>query len=84
MCIRDRDPTAHAELLVLREAAAVVGEWRLGEVTVVITLEPCPMCAGAMWASRIGGVVFGAVDMKAGANGSLLSLIHISEPTRPY
>ena len=70
----DQDPTAHAELLVLRDAAAVVGEWRLGEVTVVITLEPCPMCAGAMWASRIGGVVFGAVDMKAGATGSLYHL----------
>ncbi|MEI2651727.1 MAG: nucleoside deaminase [Microthrixaceae bacterium] len=51
----DQDPTADAELLVLREAAAVVGEWRLGEVTVVITLEPCPMCAGAMWASRSVG-----------------------------
>lgn len=70
----DNDPTAHAELLVLREASAVVGSWRLNDVTIVVTLEPCPMCAGGMWAARIGGVVFGAVDMKAGATGSLYHL----------
>ena len=70
----DRDPTAHAEILALRQAAEVIGEWRLTDVTIVVTLEPCPMCAGAMWASRIGGVVFGAVDMKAGATGSLYHL----------
>ena len=70
----DQDPTAHAELLVLREAAAVVGEWRLGEVTVVVTLEPCPMCAGALWATRIGGVVIGAESFEAGALGTLYHL----------
>lgn len=70
----DRDPLAHAELLVIAEAAKRVGEWRLNDVTVVVTLEPCPMCAGALWASRIGGVVFGAMDLKAGANGSLYNL----------
>lgn len=70
----DQDPTAHAEMLVLRDAAAVVGEWRLTDVTLVVTLEPCPMCAGALWAARIGGLVFGAVDMKAGATGSLYHL----------
>jgi tRNA(adenine34) deaminase len=67
----DRDPTAHAEILVLREAASVVGEWRLNDVTVVVTLEPCPMCAGALWAARVGRLVFGAADPKAGAAGSL-------------
>lgn len=67
----DQDPLAHAELLVIAEVARTLGEWRLNEVTVVVTLEPCPMCAGAMWASRIGGVVFGAMDYKAGATGSL-------------
>lgn len=70
----DRDPTAHAEILALRQAAAATGDWHLDDVTVVVTLEPCPMCAGALWAARIGGVVFGAVDMKAGATGSLYHL----------
>lgn len=68
------DPTAHAELLAARAAAAHIDDWRLGEVTIVVTLEPCPMCAGAMWAARIGGVVFGAVDMGAGALQSLYDL----------
>ena len=71
---RDHDPTAHAEVLVLREAAHRLDTWHLEDVTVVATLEPCPMCAGALWASRIGGVVFGAADMKAGATGSLYNL----------
>jgi tRNA(adenine34) deaminase len=65
------DPTAHAEVLALREAAASVGDgWRLTGATLVVTLEPCPMCAGAAWASRIGRVVFGAADLDAGALGS--------------
>lgn len=68
------DPTAHAELLVLRDAAAVVGSWRLAGVTVVVTLEPCPMCAGALVAARADAVVFGAADPKAGATGSLYNL----------
>ena len=68
------DPTAHAELLVVRDIATRRGDWRLNDVTVVVTLEPCPMCAGALWASRCGGVVFGAADMEAGANGSLYNL----------
>ena len=71
---RDQDPTAHAEVLALRSASIVSGSWRLPEVTVVVTLEPCPMCAGALWASRIGGVVFGADDPKGGATGSLYHL----------
>ena len=69
------DPTAHAELLVVRAAAAVVaGGWRLGDVTLVVTLEPCPMCAGALVAARVGRLVFGATDPRAGACGSLYNL----------
>ena len=69
-----RDPTAHAELLVLRAAAAALGGWRLGAVTLVVTLEPCPMCAGALVAARVGRLVFGAADPRAGACGSLYNL----------
>ena len=68
------DPTAHAEILALRDAAAAVGSWRLDGATVVATLEPCPMCAGAIQQSRVARVVFGAADMKAGACGSLYNL----------
>ena len=68
------DPTAHAELLVLRAAAASSGGWRLGAVTLVVTLEPCPMCAGALVAARVGRLVFGAPDPRAGACGSLYNL----------
>ena len=65
------DPTAHAEVLALRDAAAVVGHWRLLECTLYVTLEPCVMCAGASVNSRIGRVVYGAIDPKAGALESL-------------
>jgi len=68
---RDNDPTAHAELLALRDAARDAGTWRLTDHTLVVTLEPCPMCAGAAWAARIDRLVFGAADPKAGAAGSL-------------
>jgi tRNA(adenine34) deaminase len=68
------DPTAHAELLVLRAAAVVAGGWRLGDVTLVVTLEPCPMCAGALVAARLGRLVFGAPDPRAGSCGSLYNL----------
>ncbi len=68
------DPTAHAEVLALRDAAASLGRWRLDDCTMVVTLEPCPMCAGALWASRIGGVVFGAENTDAGALGTLYHL----------
>jgi tRNA(adenine34) deaminase len=70
----DGDPTAHAEVLALRAAAAAVGSWRLGGATVYVTLEPCPMCAGALLAARVARVVFGAPDPKAGACGSLYNL----------
>jgi tRNA(adenine34) deaminase len=65
------DPTAHAEVLALRDAAEVVATRRLREATLVVTVEPCPLCAGAVWAAQIGRVVFGAADSKAGAMGSL-------------
>lgn len=68
------DPTAHAEILALRDAAATLGTWRLTDATIYVTLEPCPMCAGALVAARIGRVVFGAADPKAGATGSLYNL----------
>jgi tRNA(adenine34) deaminase len=70
----DGDPTAHAEVLALRDAAATVGSWRLDGCTLVVTLEPCPMCAGAVVNGRVARVVFGAPDPKAGACGSLYNL----------
>ena len=68
------DPTAHAELLAIRDAAQVRGSWRLDGTTLVATLEPCPMCAGALVAARVARLVFGAPDPKAGAAGSLYNL----------
>src|SRR5262245_36647208 len=68
------DPTAHAEILALRDAAASRGGWRLDGCALVVTLEPCPMCAGAALAARVSEVVFGATDPKAGALGSLYDL----------
>jgi len=68
------DPTAHAEVLALRDAAAAVGSWRLDDATLMVTLEPCPMCAGAAVNARIGRVVFGARDLKAGAVVSLYGI----------
>ncbi len=65
------DPTAHAEIIALRAAAVTLGTWRLSECLLVVTLEPCPMCAGACTAAHIGHVVYGAADAKAGALGSL-------------
>ena len=69
------DPTAHAEILAIRDAAGVVGHWRLDDCTMVVTLEPCPMCAGAMVNARIERLVYGASDPKAGAAGSLMNLV---------
>lgn len=69
-----RDPTAHAELLAIQEAARALGRWRLSGVTLYATLEPCAMCAGAMVLARIDRLVLGAADPKAGAVGSLLDL----------
>jgi tRNA(adenine34) deaminase len=69
------DPTAHAEIVALRSAALAVGEWRLEGCTLVVTLEPCTMCAGALVLARVARVVFGAWDPKAGAAGSLWDVI---------
>ena len=71
----DADPTAHAEVLALRAAARHVGQWRLEGCTLVVTLEPCTMCAGALVLARVDRVVFGAFDPKAGAVGSLWDVV---------
>jgi tRNA(adenine34) deaminase len=70
-----QDPTAHAEVLAIRAAAAATGDWHLTDTTLVVTLEPCVMCAGAILAARIPRVVFGAWDEKAGAVGSVYDLL---------
>jgi len=69
------DPTAHAEVLALRDAAEAIGDWRLTDCTLVVTLEPCVMCAGAIVSARVGTLVFGAWDEKAGAAGSLYDVV---------
>jgi tRNA(adenine34) deaminase len=69
------DPTAHAEVLALRRASAVLGEWRLAGCTLVVTLEPCTMCAGALVLARVPTLVFGAYDPKAGAVASLFDVV---------
>jgi tRNA(adenine34) deaminase len=71
----DRDPTAHAEIVAIRQAAAALGRWRLTDLTLVVTLEPCTMCAGAVTAARLGRLVYGAEDPKAGALGSLWDVV---------
>ena len=73
-----RDPTAHAEVLAIRAAAEALGGWRLPETTLIVTLEPCAMCAGAIVLARVPLVVYGAPDPKAGAAGSVLDVL--SEP----
>ena len=70
----DADPTAHAEMIAVREAAAALGRWRLEGCTVYVTLEPCPMCAGALHSARVDRCVYGAVDPKAGALGTLYDI----------
>jgi tRNA(adenine34) deaminase len=70
-----QDPTAHAEILALREASAVSGSWRVLDATLYVTLEPCAMCAGAIVLARVPRVVYGAIDPKAGAAGSVLDVL---------
>lgn len=72
---RDQDPTAHAEMIALREAARMVGHWRLEGVTLYCTLEPCAMCAGAMVLARLPRLVYAAPDLKAGAAGSVVNIL---------
>lgn len=73
--VRDQDPTAHAELLAIREAVAKLGRWRLDDCTLFVTLEPCAMCAGAIVLARLERIVFGAWDEKAGMAGSIEDLL---------
>jgi tRNA(adenine34) deaminase len=73
--VRDQDPTAHAELLAIREAARLLGRWRLDDCTLVATLEPCAMCAGAIVLARLDRVVFGTWDEKAGMVGSVGDIV---------
>lgn len=80
--VKLNDPTAHAEIVALREAAVAAGSWRLDGHTLVVTLEPCAMCAGAIAQSRIKTLVFGAWDEKAGAVGSVWDLLR--DPRNPY
>jgi tRNA(adenine34) deaminase len=80
----DSDPMSHAEVVALREAAIANGSWRLDDHTLVVTLEPCTMCAGAVVQARIGRIVFGAFDEKAGAVGSLWDVVRDRRlPHRP-
>jgi tRNA(adenine34) deaminase len=72
---RRHDPTAHAEMLAIRDGAAISGGWRLEEATLYVTLEPCAMCAGAIVLARIKRLVYGADDPKAGAAGSILNIV---------
>jgi len=72
---RTGDPTAHAEMLAIRRAVQRLGYWRLNDATMYVTLEPCPMCAGAMIQSRLGRLVYGAPDPKAGAGGSVIDIL---------
>jgi tRNA(adenine34) deaminase len=77
--LRDLDPTAHAEIVALRAAAAAIGNYRLAGCTLYVTLEPCAMCAGAMIHARIDRLVFAAADPKAGACGSVLQVLNHSQ-----
>lgn len=77
------DITAHAELIAIRKAARLLGDWRLQDCEVFVTLEPCPMCAGALLASRVGRVVYGAKDPTAGAMGSVVNLPRYPLGSRP-
>lgn len=80
----DHDPMSHAEVVAMREAAAHLGSWRLDDCTLVVTLEPCTMCAGAAVQARISAIVFGAFDEKAGAVGSLWDVVRDRRlPHRP-
>ena len=70
----EHDPTSHAEMTAMREAAATLGDWRLEGCVLIVTLEPCPMCAGAAVMARVDGIVYGAANPKFGATGSLMNL----------
>lgn len=73
---KTQDPTSHAEMIVLREASKKIGNWRLGGVTLYSTMEPCPMCAGAMIQARLERLVYGTKDIRFGADGSVIDVLH--------
>lgn len=77
--LRDQDPTAHAEIVAMREAARILGNYRLPDCELFVTLEPCAMCAGAMIHARLKRLVYGALDPKAGAAGSVLTVLNHSK-----
>lgn len=77
--LRDQDPTAHAEIVAMREAARILGNYRLLDCELFVTLEPCAMCAGAMIHARLKRLVYGALDLKAGAAGSVLTVLNHSK-----
>ena len=83
LCERDHLPTSHAELLAVQAACRRRGSWRLSDCTLYVTLEPCPMCMGAIIHARVGRVVFGAKDPRAGAAGSLLNLCDYPLESKP-
>ena len=76
-----KDPSAHAEVLAIRAGAEVLGDWRLLQTTLYTTLEPCLMCAGALLLARVGRVVWGAPDLRHGANGSYVNIFETEHPT---
>ena len=76
LSITNNDPTAHAEILALREAGAALGNYRLSDCTLFVTIEPCPMCAGALVHARVKRVVYGAKDPKTGADGSVMQVLN--------
>ncbi|WP_206811294.1 tRNA adenosine(34) deaminase TadA [Paradesulfitobacterium ferrireducens] len=73
-----QDPTAHAEILAIQRAVEVLGSWRLSDATLYVTLEPCPMCAGAIIQARLQRLVYGAADLKGGAVGSVMNVLDIN------
>ncbi len=75
LCLAVGDPTAHAEIVAIRQAATALGAWRLDGCTLVVTLEPCTMCAGAVHSARMSRVVYGAIDARAGAAGSISDVL---------
>ena len=77
------DPTGHAEIVALRDAAQTLGRWRLSGCTMYVTLEPCPMCAWAIAQSRVDRLVYGALDPKVGAAGTVLDLASTKQPAKP-
>lgn len=79
-----QDPTAHAEILCLQQAAATLGNWRLSKAILYCTLEPCPMCAGAMINARLGELVWGAPDLRQGGDGSFIDLLKPAHPIHNF